>query len=64
MKLFLDANVYLSFYHLTNDSLEELRKLITLIKTNKIELVLPEQDIDEIERQRENKICESIIFLT
>jgi hypothetical protein len=63
MKLFLDSNVYLSFYFLTNDSLEELNKLADLIKKKNIELILPKQVIDEIERQRENKISESITFL-
>jgi len=30
--LFIDTNVFLSFYHLTNEDIEELRKVIALIK--------------------------------
>ena len=60
MNLFIDTNVFLSFYHLTNDDLEELRKLSVLIDQDKINLILPRQVIDEFKRNRESKISDSL----
>ena len=56
MNLFIDTNVFLSFFHLTNDDLEELRKLIVLLDKEEVHLLLPEQVIHEFRRNRENKI--------
>jgi len=60
MNLFIDTNILLSFYHLTNDDLEELRKLSALIDTKKINLILPKQVVNEFKRNRENKIEDSL----
>ncbi len=60
MNLFIDTNILLSFYHLTNDDLEELRKLSALINSNKINLLLPKQVVNEFKRNRENKIQDSL----
>lgn len=60
MNVFIDTNVYLSFYHLTNDDLEELRKLAVLIDKGDLKLYVPRQTIDEFRRNRENKIAESL----
>jgi len=60
MNLFIDTNVLLSFYHLTNDDLEELRKLSVLIDQGKINLILPRQVIHEFKRNRESKISDSL----
>jgi predicted nucleic acid-binding protein len=60
MNLFIDTNVFLSFYHLTSDDLEELRKLTVLIEKGKITLFLPEQIVDEFRRNREIKIADAI----
>ncbi len=56
MHVFIDTNVFLSFYHLTNEDLEELEKLVVLIKNNQITLHLPNQVIDETRRNRDIKI--------
>ncbi len=56
MYLFIDTNIFLSFYHLTNEDLEELEKLVTLIKNKEITLYLTEQVVDEFKRNRSNKI--------
>ena len=45
--LFIDTNVYLKFYHYSNDDLEELNKLLVLLDNEKLELYLPEQVINE-----------------
>ncbi len=58
--LFLDTNVLLSFYHFTKDDLEELKKLIVLLKKSGVSLYLPPQVKDEFLRNRETKIKESL----
>ncbi|GJL49771.1 MAG: hypothetical protein NPIRA01_09980 [Nitrospirales bacterium] len=60
MHLFIDTNVFLSFYHLTSDDLEELRKLSVLIEKDEITLYLPKQVVDEFRRNREGKIADAI----
>lgn len=62
--LYIDTNVYLTFYHLTNEDLEQLNKLLVLIENNSdICLHLPEQTLDEFGRNREKKIAEAISIL-
>jgi len=60
MYLFLDTNTFLSFYLFSKDSLDELKKLAALIKEKEITLFLPSQVVDELYRNREAKICESL----
>lgn len=60
MKLFIDTNVFLSFYHLTGDDLEELRKLTILLEKGDLTLYLPTQVVDEFWRNRENKISAAL----
>ena len=60
--LYIDTNAYLTFYHLSNDDLEELKKVQVLIeKTGKITLHLPEQTHDEFSRNREAKIADALL---
>lgn len=58
--VFIDTNVYLSFYHLTSDDLEELKKLSALLDSDEILLALPEQVEDEYWRNREQKISDAL----
>jgi len=58
--LFIDTNVFLSFYHFSNDDLEELNKLVVLLESKDIILWLPQQVKDEFHRNRENKISDSM----
>ncbi|GAA4776856.1 PIN domain-containing protein [Flavobacterium hankyongi] len=58
--LYIDTNVYLTFYHFSNEDLEELKKLIALINTDNIKLYLPEQTKNEFDRNREVKIADSL----
>ncbi|BDU35747.1 PIN domain-containing protein [Vibrio nigripulchritudo] len=60
MNLFIDTNVFLSFYHLSNDDLEELHKLTVLLEKGEVKLWLPKQIKDEFYRNRENKISDAI----
>lgn len=60
MKLiFLDTNIFLSFYSFTNEDLEQLRKLIDLINSEEIKLYLTDQVFNEFRKNREGKIAEA-----
>lgn len=63
MNIFIDTNVYLSFYHLSSDDLEELKKLVGLAREKKVTLLLPCQVIDEFNRNRATKIAEALKLL-
>ena len=59
MKLFIDANVFLSFYEFTNEDITELRKLVLLIEQEKVGLLLSQQVADEVRRRRAGTISGS-----
>lgn len=63
IKLFLDANIYLNFYRMSDEKLFLLDTLIDQILKKKIELVMPEQVIHEFRRNKSNVINETIIIL-
>jgi len=50
MNLFIDTNIYLAFYHLTSDDLEQLKKLLAVISSKKANVYLIEQVIQEFKR--------------
>jgi len=60
MNVFIDANIFLSFYHLTNEDLEELRKALVLHDNKKINIWLPDQVKDEFVRNRHIKIADAV----
>lgn len=60
LHLFIDANIWLSFYSFTNDDLEQLRKLIALVKADQLKLYIDDHLKDEFYRNRERKLEESI----
>lgn len=59
MNLFVDANIFLDFYHFSNDDLDELKKLVDLINKGEITLVVTSQIIDEVKRNRDNKVADA-----
>ncbi len=63
MNLYIDTNIFLTFYHLTNDDLDELEKLALLIESDRITLYLPEQTINEFNRNRDKSIHDAISSL-
>lgn len=63
MNLFIDTNVFLSFFHFSSDDLEEFNKLYILIREARIKLFIPEQLQDEFYRNRENSISISLNHL-
>jgi len=60
MNIFIDTNIFLSFYHFTSDDLEELKKLGVLLSNGRVRLFLPQQVLDEFWRNRENKISDAL----
>jgi len=60
VNLFIDTNVFLSFFHLSNDDLEEIHKLAVLIDKGDVTLWLTEQVKDEFKRNRESKISDAV----
>lgn len=58
--LFIDTNVYLTFYHFSDDALDELKKLAMAINKKDIKLYLTDQVIDEFNRNREAKIADAL----
>lgn len=59
MKLFIDSNIFLSFYEFTSEDLTELDKLCRLIENKEMDLLLPQQVVDETWRKREETIDRS-----
>jgi hypothetical protein len=56
--LFLDANIYLSFYLFGKDDLEEMAKVVKLVGDEEITLHTNSHLASEIARNRESKIAE------
>jgi len=60
INLFIDTNVYLGFYHFSNEDLEELRKLLVAMRNRDIKLFVTEQVKQEFTRNREAKIADAL----
>jgi predicted nucleic acid-binding protein len=60
MNIFIDTNIWLSFYHFSSDDLEELRKLGLLLEKHTVRVHLPEQVIEEFRRNREAKFVDAM----
>jgi hypothetical protein len=58
--LYIDSNVFLTFYSLTNQDLTELNKLSSLVESEELRLLLPEQTKNEFFRNREGNIAEAL----
>ena len=50
LNLFIDSNIFLSFYHMTSEDLGELKKITTLLKRQDLCLYLPEQVKQEFQK--------------
>ena len=60
MHLFIDTNVFIGFYEMSSDRLDELEKLITVIKRKEATLWLPDQVRDEFWKNREGSVIKAI----
>jgi hypothetical protein len=63
MHLFLDTNIYLNFYKLSDDDLEQLRKLSVAVRQSGTTLYLTDQVRAEFRRNREKTIADSLKLL-
>ena len=63
MNVFIDTNIFLSFYHYTSDDLDELRKIRFLLDSEALALWIPNQVVDEFDRNRERKIADALTKL-
>jgi predicted nucleic acid-binding protein len=57
---FVDTNVFLSLYAYTDDNIEELKKIIQLIKSNELKLYISTVINQEFYRNRDQKIADSL----
>lgn len=60
MRIFIDTNIFLTFYHFSSDDLEELKKLAAVIEDPHTTLYMPDQVVDEFKRNRETKIADAL----
>ena len=63
LHVFIDTNVYLTFFSFTEEDLEELRKLLVAINNRELKLWTTAQVSDELRRNREAKVAESLAAL-
>jgi predicted nucleic acid-binding protein len=60
MNLFLDSNIWLALYDSSRKDLEELGKLARLVEKGSVVLLLPDQVVNEVRRNRDKKIANDI----
>lgn len=60
INLFVDSNIWLSIFHYSSDGVEQLKVLKDLVDSEEIKLFLPEQVYEEVTRNRENKLKETL----
>lgn len=58
--LFVDTNIFLNFYHFSNEDLDNLKDLSKLIDGGKVTIFIPEQVRNEFNRNRESKLQDAI----
>ncbi len=63
LEVFIDTNVYLTFFSFTEEDLEELRKLHVAIDNDDVRLWTTPQIKDELGRNRDGKVAESFSAL-
>ena len=63
MTIFIDTNIFLSFYQLSRNDLEQLKKLVPLLKHGQNQLILTDQVVDEFYRNRERVIAQTLAEL-
>lgn len=60
MKIFIDTNILLELFKLSGPDLDELKKVLKLSETQKIEILISSQIEDEFWRNRESVIADAI----
>ena len=60
INIFIDTNIFLSFYLHTSDDICDLEKIYSYIINGFVKLWLPLHEINEFNRNRDNKLYESL----
>jgi hypothetical protein len=60
MHAFIDTNMFLLFYQYSEDDMEELAKFRVLLRKKELTLWLPQQVMDEFNRNREKTIAAAL----
>lgn len=60
LHLYVDSNVFLSFYSFTSDDIAELQKIVALINGSRLRLYVPEQTAMEVKKNRERKFLDAL----
>ena len=60
MNVFLDTNIFLGFYHFSNDDLQELEKLDAIMNRGDLTVLLPLHVRVEFERNREHRLADAL----
>lgn len=60
MNIYIDTNIFLNFYNLSKDDIQELKKVKALLSSGELNIYLPEQTKNEFYRNREKIISEAI----
>jgi predicted nucleic acid-binding protein len=63
MNLFLDSNIWLALYDSPRRDLDELEKLVRAVEKGRVTLLLPDQVVNEVRRNRDKKIANDIAEL-
>src|SRR5712691_761445 len=58
--VFIDTNVYLSFFHYTSDALDQLETLAEMAKRGEVRLFVTDQVSDEFFRDRDIKLSDTM----
>ena len=59
LNVFIDTNIFLDFYSLSEKDIGELSKLIKLIEDEEIQLIIPQNVVDEFYKNRIKKIYDT-----
>jgi hypothetical protein len=60
LSLFIDTNVFLSFFHYTSDALDHLERLADMAKSGEVRLLVPDQVRDEFYRDRDIRLSDAL----
>lgn len=59
-KIFIDTNIFLDFYHYSNDDISKLQSLEFLSDDHEVSLLITDQIVNEYRRNRDGKIADAL----
>lgn len=60
LNMFIDTNVFLSFYSISDDDIEQLKKIVRLINDGEVKILINSQVYREVMRNRDNKLATAL----